>query len=270
MRRLASILALSLVTAAATATTTDPWDAIVGDDDGPGTDNELVHGTIQQHDLQAQSNVEDEDWYRIGRQPYSSHEVVVDGLGQSVAVVPAVIASDQIQLHLVTAGDVQLVSSAPISSIGSSRSLRFRNTSASEITNEYVRIRPSSNACGNQCTATSVYRITMRETTMFAPRFNNSGTQITVLILQNATNGFVAYTARFFSGLGTLLGTASGTLAPHGGAVINTAGIAGLAGTSGVISIDHLAPYGGLTGKTVALEPATGFSFDTLLAPRPY
>jgi hypothetical protein len=34
------------------------------------------------------------------------------------------------------------------------------------------------------------------------------------------------------------------------------------------MSIAHDARYGDLTGKTVALEPATGFSFDTPLVPR--
>jgi hypothetical protein len=28
--------------------------------------------------------------------------------------------------------------------------------------------------------------------------------------------------------------------------------------------------YGGLTGKAVALEPSTGFTFDTVIAPIPY
>ena len=107
----------------------------------------------------------------------------------------------------------------------------------------------------------------MRETTMFAPRFNNSGTQITVL-LQDASSRFVSYTARFFNAQGTLLTSASGNLAPRGGASINTSIIAGLAGTSGAITLDHTAPYGRLTGKAVALEPSTGCSFDTLLLPK--
>jgi hypothetical protein len=34
-------------------------------------------------------------------------------------------------------------------------------------------------------------------------------------------------------------------------------------GTSGTVTITHNARYGDLTGKAVALEPATGFSFDS-------
>ena len=35
------------------------------------------------------------------------------------------------------------------------------------------------------------------------------------------------------------------------------------------MSIAHDAPYAVLPGKTVALEPVTGFSFDSPLEPRP-
>jgi hypothetical protein len=38
---------------------------------------------------------------------------------------------------------------------------------------------------------------------------------------------------------------------------------------SGSVTVAHDAPFGGLVGKAVALEPSTGFSFDTPLEPRP-
>jgi multidrug resistance efflux pump len=41
-------------------------------------------------------------------------------------------------------------------------------------------------------------------------------------------------------------------------------------GQSGTITVDHLGRYGEVTGKAVALEPATGFSFDTPLVPKVY
>ena len=49
--------------------------------------------------------------------------------------------------------------------------------------------------------------------------------------------------------------------------VLNTATLAG--GLSGSATVMHDGPYGGLVGKAVALEPATGFSFDSPLASRP-
>jgi hypothetical protein len=56
-------------------------------------------------------------------------------------------------------------------------------------------------------------------------------------------------------------------LAPRQLLVFNTAVVA--AGVGGSISLAHDGPYDALVGKTVALEPATGFSFDSPLSSRP-
>ena len=40
-------------------------------------------------------------------------------------------------------------------------------------------------------------------------------------------------------------------------------------GQSGAVTVVHDGRYGELTGKTVALEGATGFSFDAIFTPRP-
>jgi hypothetical protein len=45
--------------------------------------------------------------------------------------------------------------------------------------------------------------------------------------------------------------------------------VAGVSGESGTLTISHDAGYGGLVGKAVALEPATGFAFDTPLIAKP-
>jgi hypothetical protein len=45
--------------------------------------------------------------------------------------------------------------------------------------------------------------------------------------------------------------------------------LSALAGRSGSVTLTHDGPYAGLSGKVVALEPATGYSFDTALLPRP-
>jgi hypothetical protein len=37
----------------------------------------------------------------------------------------------------------------------------------------------------------------------------------------------------------------------------------GLANQAGGLQVLHIAPYGSLTGKTVQLDPATGFVFET-------
>ena len=38
---------------------------------------------------------------------------------------------------------------------------------------------------------------------------------------------------------------------------------------AGSITVKHDGGYGALAGKTVALEPSTGFSFDSPMLPRP-
>ena len=50
--------------------------------------------------------------------------------------------------------------------------------------------------------------------------------------------------------------------------VIATATVPGVGGTSGSAFIAHSCGFGGLNAKVVALEPATGFSFDTTCATR--
>ena len=42
-----------------------------------------------------------------------------------------------------------------------------------------------------------------------------------------------------------------------------------LAGQSGSITVVHDGKFGALSGKAIGLEPATGFTFDTPLLPRP-
>ena len=40
-------------------------------------------------------------------------------------------------------------------------------------------------------------------------------------------------------------------------------------GATGSITISNDGRYGDLVGKAVAIEPATGFTFDTAMSPRP-
>ena len=92
------------------------------------------------------------------------------------------------------------------------------------------------------------------------PRFNDG--QVTVLLLQNPAVHVRA--ARPDSGpRGVLVATEPFNLPARNSAVMNTATFA--SGFSGTITITHSARYGNLAGKSVALEPATGFSFDTQL-----
>jgi hypothetical protein len=112
-----------------------------------------------------------------------------------------------------------------------------------------------------------VYRIRSWETTLLCPRFNNSATQVTVLLMQNTTQTATSGHAYFWSGTGVLLGTQAFGMGPKAALVLNTSTIPGLSG-SGSITLSHDGPHGTLVGKAVALEPATGFAFDTPVLPR--
>ena len=65
------------------------------------------------------------------------------------------------------------------------------------------------------------------------------------------------------------MGNQAFTLPVNNHVVVNTATIAGGAGTSGVMTVSHNGRYGSLAGKAVVLDPSTGFSFDTPLMPKP-
>lgn len=241
----------------------DPWEP----DSGAGTDNELASGSEQEHDLEAVAAVQDQDWYRIGQQPYSSYEVIADGLTETVSTIPATTLAQALQVDLVNSAGTVQASGVEFSSIGSARSLRFRNATATEVINEYVRIRTgASGGCTTGCTSAARYRVQFRETTLIAPRFNNSGGQFTVVLLQNAGRDAITASVRYWSTTGTLLGTSNVSIASHGLAVVLTQTV--VPDLSGSVTVDHTGRYGALSGKSVALEPATGFTFDTTFFPR--
>ena len=148
----------------------------------------------------------------------------------------------------------------------SARTLRWQNT-IGLAESSYVRV--ASTQCTTNCGPDDTYRLRAYETTLQVPRFNNAGSQVTVLVLQNPTNATISGTASFWGSGSVLLGAHTFTLAARASQAISTAGITGVAGQSGGITITHNGRYGELVGKAVALEPATGFSFDTPLVTKP-
>ena len=162
-----------------------------------------------------------------------------------------------------------VLQSAAAVGTGPARSLRFVNATSAAVDDQRIRVRTQdpTQFGGPEDT----YRLRAWDTTLVVPRFNNSGSQITVLLLQNPTAEPVTATILFWSPTGTLLATYSPAtpLPPKGLLVLTTATLPALAGAGGTITVVHDAPYGALAGKTVALEPATGFSFDSPMQPRP-
>ena len=191
---------------------------------------ELAHGTDALYDLAAQPGpLVDEDVFRINQKPYSSYEIVVDATSGDIGT-----GNGPFVDRIAADGTTVLQDSRPIGT-GSSRSLRWRNTSSGEIEGEAVRVRSA--GCGTDCGPDDVYRIRAYETTYSVPRFNNAGTQVTVLVLQNPTNYAIAGDAYFRTSSGALVGTQSFNLGPKATVVVNTATITGANGVSGAITV---------------------------------
>jgi hypothetical protein len=238
----------------------DVWDSATATDNGNFTQNEITHGFSQVHDLGVQPGpVADQDWYQMTREPFSSYEVLGDGFTGDIgaSVVPI--------LQRVTGAGTVLQNSLDYGSgPGFARTLSFVNDTSTPIV-EFVRV--SNAACDTACDTEDQYRIRAWDTTIAVPRYNNFGGQLTVLIIQNPGQFGISGNAHLWtvSGGSTPVTTVSFTLASRQAAVINLATVNGgvANGTSGTITITHDGRYGQLAVKAVALEPATGFSFDS-------
>lgn len=242
----------------------DIWD-LTGNDGSAATRSEIAPGALQVHDLEGVGGVADQDWFRLSQKPYSSYEVLVDGLTGGLAPVPVTVPGTELGVHLVRQGGLVVPSNA-LGAAGSARVLYFRNETGTLIENEYVRV--SNPLCAAACLATEQYRIRLFDTTYGVPRFNNTATQVTILVVQNTSDRVVYFNAHFFDANGTLQGTFSQNLAPFGTVVLNTTTVPGVAGKSGAIIVNNDGRYGVLTGKAISLEPATGFTFDTAMVAR--
>jgi hypothetical protein len=145
--------------------------------------------------------------------------------------------------------------------------LSLQNRLTTPVVSHHVRVRSPS--CRTDCGADDVYRLRVYETTASVSRFNDSAGQVTVLILQNTTDRGVSGDADFWSPGGQHLATLPLSLPAHGTLVTDTGSVTALAGRSGSITLTHDGPYGALAGKAVAVEPATGASFDSPLTYKP-
>jgi hypothetical protein len=239
----------------------DVWDVAGNPDDGNTSLNQVSHGAVQVHDLGVRPGpVSDEDWYRAVTLGYSSYEVTVEGMTGDLN--PAGISVERVD-----STGALLTPSLPLPG-GMARYVSWENSSENPVLDSYIRVRGA--GCGTDCTSDDQYTIRFAETTYSIPRFNNSASQVTVLILQNnAPQGLVSGNVYFWSTVGALLATAVVSVNGHHLQVLNTSVVPGLQGVGGSITITSDGHYGQLSGKAVALEPATGFSFDSIMVPLP-
>jgi hypothetical protein len=221
-------------------------------------DGELLDGSDRLLDLAALPGpVADEDVFRVFQERHSSYEALVDGVSGDLGTGAGPF------LERLGSDAATVIQESSPAGVGGSRSLRWLNGLGHAVVDELVRVRSA--GCTTTCLASDAYRLRFRETTAFIPRFNNSGTQRTVLLLQNTEDQTVDLDVRFWGASGEPLGGVLSAVPPHGTFVINTATV--VPDAAGSISVGHTGRYGRLAGKAVALEPATGFTFDTALEP---
>jgi uncharacterized repeat protein (TIGR01451 family) len=223
----------------------------------PAAEGELVHGYDARQDLaELPGPVPDTDLFRVYERPHASYEALLDGASGDLA--PAIALE-----RLASDGATVLQGSLP--GAGASRSLRWIHADDLPSAVGYVRVRAG--ACPGSCDAQDVYRLRFYETTGFVARFNNSATQVSVLVLQNLAETPLDLDLRFWSPGGAPVGGQLLSLGPRQATAINTAAL--VPGQGGSISVAHSGRYGQLAGKAVAVEPGTGFTFDTPLVSRP-
>ncbi len=240
----------------------NPSNALIGDAQGIGTildddalslsDRELVPGADELQDLAAVGGVADVDYFRTAQEAGSSYEVVVDGISGDLF---------PLSMELLGADNATVLASSRAIGTGASRSLRLWNPLSARVTSHTIRV--SSGGCTTSCGVEDVYRIRFYETTDSIPRFNNSGSQVTVVIVQNPTDYTITGMVHFWSGAGMPLASSDLTLVAKQTLVLNTSSLEALVGKSGTITIAHDGRYGDLVGKSVAIEAATGLSFDS-------
>ena len=115
--------------------------------------------------------MENLDYYRIAQKPYSSYEVLVDATSGDIG--PSTVGLTRVASD----GTTVIQFSVPVSPLVFSRSLRWANTTGSEVNFEYVVVRPAGpGSCVTNCGPEDVYNIHAFETTYSIPRFNNAGT----------------------------------------------------------------------------------------------
>jgi hypothetical protein len=247
-----------MLSCALTAGATDPWEADP-EDDGPATRTHLPAGASQAgRDLQGPSGTPDQDWVWVWALPHHSYEARVSG-GPLWSVSGGFQGA---QLDLVNSSLVVAVPGDNVDMPGlRGQVVRFQGASVPDA--GYLRVRgPAVGAQGAE-----PYLLELFDTTYALPRWNNSGSQVTVVVVQNVKPTPVTGSLVFFNANGVQLHAEPLSIEPNAVRVFNTATVPGLVGQSGSARVVHFGGRSALAGKGVALEPATGFTFDTALVP---
>jgi hypothetical protein len=268
MKKSCAWAALALWAVSASVHASDPWEGnVVGDDDNM-TRNTLSPGLVQVHDLDQAGGGNDQDWAVVPTLQYHSYEARISGANVSFDFGDCTTCAQFERVDIAGAiltEDVAVVNDgAGGTSEAYDRSVRWLAPQTTH--REFVRVR---GATGGTEDAGSTYTLRYWDTTYTVPRWNASGGQTTVLVLTNLGQVLASGWIHFFSGTGQLFASHSFSFNPNTPVVFNTASSPSLQGQSGFALIAHTGGYGALTAKAVSLEPSTGFTFDTVIAPIP-
>ena len=243
-----------------------PQDAAPFGDDDNQTNVTLTTGLPQTHDLDQAGGGDDQDWMVVPTIVGHSYEarISASNIGWSPGGCGSCAQIDRVDASgAIISEDVAIVNDGPGTSAESyDKSVRWFAGGAT--TAEFLRVSGGSFFTEN---ASSVYTVRFWDTTYSIPRWNNTSGQSTVILInsliQTRANGII----RFFNAAGAYIVTVVFVIEPNQLFVLNTSTVGYLGGQSGHAYVAHDAGYGGLAGKAVALDPATGFSFDTPLVP---
>lgn len=222
-----------------------------------GLASELAHGTSERGSLPPGAPAQRS--FLVLVPPRASFEVVLDEVSGDYGTAATRIALDRL------AADGSTVLQAGVATgTGPGRTLRWQNTTE-EPQRHLVRVR--SRGCTTDCGPDDGYRVRAYETTASLARYNTAGGQATVVVVQNPTGAAVTGTLWFAEGDGSAAAARSFFLPAHGSLTLNVASL--LPGRAGSLTVTHDAGYGGLAAKAIAVEPANGTSYDTVLRFRP-
>jgi hypothetical protein len=220
----------------------------------------LPFGGPQNHDLESFGGTPDTDWFSVEVRPIRSYEIRLSsptGYNTITELSRRDIAHNVVQ----SGADIW----GPFSGRTQHTFLRWEvgNVHSDAETRTWVTVSGSGGA-----TANDQYDIEFLDTTLFCPRYNNTGSQASVLMLQAAPEdqNSCNYTVWFFNEAGALVGPAAGTQGTLGESdmqALATSTVPGVSNTRGSIRVTHDCGYRNIVGKLVALEPSTGYSFDT-------
>lgn len=245
------------------------------DDAATSTRNELRHGDRQTgHDLEGTPAAPDRDHYVVRTEIHHTYEALVRSAtlfwssGNAFCVPPGGTSVCPRFDLILPDGTVVQEGTPDGASNHPNVSNALRLTMYGNGVTNYLRV--TGDTGGSAHTAADQYDILFRDTTYAVARFNNSGTQTTILMVQNTTDRTIHADAQLFDGAGTLVHIYGSNIPPRGTWVNPLNSAVAAQGKSGSVLVRHDGPYGSLAGKAVSLEPATGFTFDTPMTAMPY